>query len=35
VYVIKDGQVSWRPAIDPIRVAALAVLALALLGRRR
>jgi len=35
VYVIKNGQVSWRPAIDPIRVAALAVLALALLGRRR
>jgi uncharacterized spore protein YtfJ len=35
VYVIKDGQVSWRPAIDPIRVAALAVLAFALLGRRR
>ena len=21
VYVIRDGQVSWRPAIDPIRVA--------------
>ena len=21
VYVIKDGQVSWRPAIDPVRVA--------------
>jgi uncharacterized membrane protein len=35
VYVIKDGQVSWRPAIDPIRVALVAVLALALLGRRR
>jgi len=34
-YVIKDGQVSWRPAIDPIRVALVAVLALALLGRRR
>jgi uncharacterized spore protein YtfJ len=35
VYVIKEGQVSWRPAIDPIRVALVAVLALALLGRRR
>jgi uncharacterized spore protein YtfJ len=35
VYVIKDGQVSWRPAIDPIRVAMVVVLALALLGRRR
>ena len=34
VYVIKEGQVSWRPAIDPIRVALVAVLALALLGRR-
>jgi uncharacterized spore protein YtfJ len=34
VYVIKDGQVSWRPAIDPIRVAFLAVLALALWSRR-
>jgi uncharacterized spore protein YtfJ len=35
VYVIKDGQVSWRPAIDPLRVALLALLALVLLGRRR
>ena len=35
VYVIKDGQVSWRPAIDPIRVAVVAVLALAFLSRRR
>jgi uncharacterized spore protein YtfJ len=37
VYVIKDGQVSWRPAIDPVRVALLVVAALALLlraGRR-
>jgi uncharacterized spore protein YtfJ len=37
VYVIKDGQVSWRPAIDPVRVAFLVVAALALLlraGRR-
>jgi uncharacterized spore protein YtfJ len=33
-YVIKDGQVSWRPAIDPIRVALVAVLALAVLLRR-
>jgi uncharacterized spore protein YtfJ len=35
VYVIKDGKVSWRPAIDPIRVAVVAVLALAFLSRRR
>ena len=35
VYVIKDGEVSWRPAIDPLRVALLALLALVLLGRRR
>jgi uncharacterized spore protein YtfJ len=35
VYVIKNGQVSWRPAIDPIRVALVVVLALAFLGRRR
>ena len=34
VYVIKDGQVSWRPTIDPVRVALVVVLALALLGRR-
>jgi uncharacterized spore protein YtfJ len=34
VYVIKDGQVSWRPVIDPIRVAFLAVLALTLWSRR-
>ena len=33
VYVIKDGQVSWRPAIDPARVAFLAVVAFALLLR--
>jgi uncharacterized spore protein YtfJ len=36
-YVIKDGQVSWKPAIDPVRVAFLAVVAFALLlraGRR-
>ena len=33
VYVIKDGQVSWRPAIDPIKVALVAVFALALLLR--
>ena len=35
VYVIKDGNVSWRPAVDPVRVAAVVVLALALLLRRR
>jgi uncharacterized spore protein YtfJ len=35
VYVIKDGQVSWRPAIDPIKVALVAVLALSVLLRRR
>ena len=35
VYVIKDGQVSWRPAIDPVRVAFLVVAALALLLRAR
>lgn len=35
VYVIKDGQVSWKPAIDPVRVAFLAVLAFALLLRGR
>src|SRR5436309_769546 len=36
VYVIKDGRVSWRPAIDPVRVALLVVATLALaFGRRR
>jgi uncharacterized spore protein YtfJ len=35
VYVIKDGQVSWRPAIDPVRIAFIVVAALALLLRRR
>lgn len=34
VYVIKNGQVSWRPAIDPVRVAALVAVALALWARR-
>jgi uncharacterized spore protein YtfJ len=34
VYVIKDGNVSWRPAVDPVRVAAVVVFALALLRRR-
>ncbi len=34
-YVIKGGQVSWRPAVDPVRMAFVAVLALALLSRRR
>jgi uncharacterized spore protein YtfJ len=33
VYVIKDGQVNWRPAIDPVRIAFLAVVALGLLLR--
>jgi hypothetical protein len=33
--VIKDGQVSWRPAIDPVRIAFVVVAALALLLRRR
>jgi hypothetical protein len=33
VYVIKDGQVSWRPAIDPVRIGFLAVVVLALLLR--
>ncbi len=35
VYVIKDGQVSWRPAVDPVRVALVVVAALALLLRTR
>jgi uncharacterized spore protein YtfJ len=35
VYVIKDGQVSWRPAIDPVRIAFVVVAGLALLLRRR
>jgi uncharacterized spore protein YtfJ len=35
VYVIKDGQVSWRPAVDPVRVALVVVAALALLLRAR
>jgi uncharacterized spore protein YtfJ len=35
VYVIKDGQVSWRPAIDPVRIAFVVVAVLALLLRRR
>jgi uncharacterized spore protein YtfJ len=34
-YVIKDGRVSWQPAIDPIRIAMVAVFALAVLLRRR
>jgi uncharacterized spore protein YtfJ len=33
-YVIKDGEVRWLPAVDPVRLAALVVLALALLRRR-
>jgi len=35
VYVIKDGSVSWRPAVDPVRIVGLVVLSLALLLRRR
>jgi len=35
VYVIKDGEVSWRPAIDPVRVAFVVVAALALVLRAR
>jgi uncharacterized spore protein YtfJ len=35
VYVVKDGQVSWRPAVDPVRVALVVVAALALLLRAR
>jgi uncharacterized spore protein YtfJ len=35
VYVVKDGQVSWRPAVDPVRVAFVVVAALALLLRAR
>jgi uncharacterized spore protein YtfJ len=35
VYVVKDGQVSWRPAVDPVRVALVMVAALALLLRAR
>ena len=35
VYVIKDGQVSWRPAVDPVRIAFLAFLALVIWARRR
>jgi uncharacterized spore protein YtfJ len=35
VYVIKDGQVSWRPAIDPVRIALVVVAVLAVLLRAR
>ena len=35
VYVIRDGQVSWRPAVDPVRVAFLVFLALVVWLRRR
>lgn len=34
-YVIKDGRVSWRPAIDPARMAMVGVVAVALLVRSR
>jgi uncharacterized spore protein YtfJ len=33
-YVIKNGEVSWKPAVDPIRLAFLAVLVLWLLRKR-
>lgn len=33
VVVIKDGEVTWKPAVDPVRVAFVAVLALAVLLR--
>jgi uncharacterized spore protein YtfJ len=35
-YVIKDGEVTWKPAIDPVRIilAGLAVLAVWRLARR-
>jgi len=35
VYVIRDGQVSWRPTFDPVRVALVVVAAFALLLRAR
>jgi uncharacterized spore protein YtfJ len=34
-YVIKNGAVTWRPAIDPVRIAFLLLGALALLSRAR
>jgi uncharacterized spore protein YtfJ len=34
-YVIKGGKVTWRPAVDPVRMLFGIVLALALLARRR
>jgi uncharacterized spore protein YtfJ len=34
-YVIKDGNVSWKPAIDPVRIALGALVALMLVARRR
>lgn len=33
-YVIKDGTVSWRPAIDPVRLALVALAAVWLLRKR-
>jgi uncharacterized spore protein YtfJ len=33
VYVIKNGEVTWKPAVDPVRVALVAVVALAVLLR--
>jgi uncharacterized spore protein YtfJ len=34
VYVIRDGEVTWKPAIDPVRTALLAAVALAFWLRR-
>jgi hypothetical protein len=34
-YVIKNGEVTWRPAIDPVRIAFALLAALALLSRAR
>jgi uncharacterized spore protein YtfJ len=34
VYVLKDGKVTWSPAIDPVRIAFAVLVALALWRRR-
>ena len=34
-YVIRDGQVTWKPALDPLRLGVLALAALAILALRR
>ena len=33
-YVIRDGRVTWKPALDPFRIGVLLLAALWLLGRR-